>query len=95
MKYGQRNIQHFRTGAPSSRRVSDDFECVLEFLQREQPEVLGRANIPEATRQKLAKFAAGACSEDDREEVKRLLQTEPELLSALAEEVRSLRKAEQ
>jgi 2-oxo-4-hydroxy-4-carboxy--5-ureidoimidazoline (OHCU) decarboxylase len=74
--------------------VNEDFELLLKLVQRHPPEVAGRAAVSPPTRQKLARFAAGQCAEAEREEVKHLLETHPELAAVLAEEVQSLRKPE-
>ena len=73
--------------------MNEDFEHLFEFVQRHDYDVIGRAAVSAVTRQKLAKFAAGQCTEPEREEMRRLLEAQPELISVLAEEVRSLRKA--
>jgi hypothetical protein len=73
--------------------VNEDFDHLFEFLQHHDYEVIGHAAVSAVTRQRLAKLAAGQCTEPEREEMKRLLEAQPELISVLAEEVRSLRKA--
>ena len=73
--------------------MNEDFEHLFEFVQRHGYEVIGHAAVSAVTRQKLAKLAVGQCTEPEREEMRRLLEAQPELISVLAEEVRSLRKA--
>jgi hypothetical protein len=74
--------------------VNEDFERLFEFVQRHDHEVVGHAAVPAVARQKLAKFAGGQSTKAEKEEVKRLLEAQPELISVLAEEVQALRKAD-
>jgi len=73
--------------------VKDDFQIILEFLETDRPEVAGRAAtaVSSEFREKLARFAAGRCTEEERAQVKKLLQDQPDLIPALARETLALR----
>ena len=73
--------------------MKDDFQILLEFLESDRPEVAGRAatTVSPDFREKLVKFAAGKCTEEERAQVKKLLQEQPHLISALARETLALR----
>ena len=73
--------------------MKDDFQILLEFLESDRPEVAGRAatTVSPDFREKLVKFAAGKCTEEERTQVKKLLQEQPHLISALARETLALR----
>jgi hypothetical protein len=75
--------------------VNDDFKILLEFFDGDVQEVAGRAaaTIPTELREKIAKFAMGKCTEDERVEMKRLLQEQPHLIPALVTETKALRQA--
>ena len=72
--------------------VNDDFKILLEFF--DAPEVAGRvaATIPAELREKIARFASGKCTEEERIEMKKLLQGEPELIATLVAETKALRE---
>jgi hypothetical protein len=73
--------------------VNDDFKILLEFFDGDAQEVAGRAaTIPAELREKIAKFASGKCTEEERAELKKLLQEQPELIAALVTETRALRE---
>jgi hypothetical protein len=77
--------------------VKDDFQILLEFLESDRPEAAGRAAVsvsPEC-REKLVKFAAGSCTEEERARVKKLLQEQPDLIPALARETLALRQPQE
>jgi hypothetical protein len=74
--------------------VTDDFKILLEFFDGDAQEVAGRAaaTIPADLREKIAKFASGKCTEDERIEMKKLLQEQPNLIATLVTETRALRE---
>ena len=74
--------------------VNDDFKILLEFFDGDAQEVAGRAaaTIPAELREKIAKFASGKCTEEERVELKKLLQEQPEVIAALVAETRALRE---
>jgi hypothetical protein len=74
--------------------VNDDFKILLEFFDGDVQEVAGRsaATIPAELREKIAKFASGKCTEDERVEMKKLLQAQPQLIPALVTETKALRQ---
>jgi hypothetical protein len=73
--------------------VNDDFQILFELLEDPAQEVTGRiaATLPAELREKVARFAAGKSSEEERDEMKKLLRQQPDLASVLATEVRALR----
>jgi hypothetical protein len=75
--------------------VNDDFKILLEFFAGDGPEVAGRAaaTIPTELREKIAKFASGKCTEEERVEMKKLLQEQPDLIPTLVAETKALRQA--
>ncbi len=74
--------------------MNDDFKILLEFFDGAVQEVAGRsaAVIPTELREKIAKFASGECTEDERVEMKKLLQEQPQLIPALVTETKALRQ---
>jgi hypothetical protein len=74
--------------------VNDDFKILLEFFDGDVQEVAGRsaAIIPTELREKIAKFASGKCTEEERVEMKRLLQEQPQLIPSLVTETKALRQ---
>ena len=75
--------------------MNDDFKILLEFFDGDAQEVAGRAaaTIPTELREKIAKFATGKCTEEERVEMKKLLQEQPHLISALVTETTALRQS--
>jgi len=75
--------------------VNDDFKILLEFFDGDAEEVAGRAaaTIPAELREKIAKFASGKSTEEERIEMKKLLQEQPNLIPALVTETRALRES--
>jgi hypothetical protein len=75
--------------------VNDDFKILLEFFDGDAQEVAGRAaaTIPTELREKISRFANGKCTEEERVEMKQLLQEQPHLISALVTETRALRQS--
>jgi hypothetical protein len=74
--------------------VNDDFKILLEFFDGDVQEVAGRSAgpIPADLKEKIAKFASGKCTEDERDEMKKLLQQQPYLIPALVTETKALRQ---
>jgi hypothetical protein len=77
--------------------VNDDFQILFELLEDPPQEVSGRiaAALPAGLREKVARFAAGKSSEEERDEMKKLLREQPDLASVLATEVRALRPSKE
>ena len=75
--------------------MNDDFKILLEFFEGDAQEVAGRvaATIPAELREKIAKFASGKCTEEERVEMKKLLQEQPNLIATLVSETRALRES--
>jgi hypothetical protein len=75
--------------------VNDDFKILLEFFEGEAQEVAGRAAapIPAELQEKIARFASGKCTDEERAEMKKLLQEQSHLIPALVAETRALRPA--
>ena len=74
--------------------MNDDFKILLEFFDGDVEEVIGRsaATIPAELRERIARFASGKCTEEERVEMKKLLQEHPNLISDLVTEARALRQ---
>jgi hypothetical protein len=74
--------------------VNDDFKILLEFLDRDVQEVAGRsvATIPADVKERIARFASGKCTEEERGEMKKLLQEQPHLIPTLVAETKALRQ---
>jgi hypothetical protein len=77
--------------------VNDDFQILFELLEDRAQEVAGRAatTVPSELREKIAKFAAGMCSEKEREQMKKMLREKPDLIPVLVTETRALRKSDE
>ena len=75
--------------------MNDDFKILLEFFDGEAGEVAGRAaeTIPNDLRERIARFASGQSTEEERVEMKKLLQEKPQLIPALVSETKALRQA--
>ena len=76
--------------------MNDNFQILFELLES-RDEVAGRAatSVPAGLREKIAKFAAGTCSEEERDQMKQLLRTKPDLIAVLAAETRALRQSDE
>jgi hypothetical protein len=74
--------------------VNDDFKILLEFLQGDAEEVGGRSApaISRELQERIARFAGGNCTEEERSEMKQLLQEQPHLIPALVTETKALRQ---
>jgi ribosomal protein S15P/S13E len=77
------------------RVVNEDFDALFRFLEEHAEDVSGRAalDVSASLRQQLAKFAAGECNEQEREQLKTLLQNQPELIPILVKEVHTRRES--
>jgi hypothetical protein len=77
--------------------VNDDFKILLEFFDGDAREVAGRTTepLPNELRGKIARFASGKCTEEERTEMKTLLQERPQLIPALVSETKALRQAQE
>jgi hypothetical protein len=75
--------------------VTDDFKILLEFFDGDVQEVGGRsvATIPAEVREKIARFASGKSTEEERVEMRKMLQEQPQLIPALVSETKALRQA--
>lgn len=75
--------------------MNDDFKILLEFLDGDVQEVGGRSAmaIPAELKEKIARFANGKCNEEERVEMKKLLQQQPDLIPTLVAETKALREA--
>jgi hypothetical protein len=75
--------------------VNDDFKILLEFFDGDAHEVAGRSavTIPAELRQRIARFASGKSTEEERIEMKKLLQEQPNLIPTLVAETQALRQA--
>ena len=75
--------------------MNDDFQILFELLEG-RDEVTGRAatTVPAELREKIAKFAAGTCSEEERDQMKQLLRNKPDLIPVLVAEARALRPSD-
>ena len=75
--------------------MNDDFKILLEFLDSDVREVGGRsaATIPAELKEKIARFASGKCTEEERVEMKKLLHEQPDLIPTLVAETMALRQA--
>ena len=76
--------------------MNDDFKILFELLEGPAQEVTGRtaAIVPTELREKIARFAAAACSEEEREQMKKLLREQPDLIPVLVTEIRALRPSD-
>jgi hypothetical protein len=76
--------------------VNDDFQILFELLEGGVQEVSGRAaaTVSSDLREKVAKFAAGTCNEEERDQMKKLLREQPDLIPVLVTEIRALRPAD-
>ena len=77
--------------------VNDDFDVLFGFFKDHEHEVAGRSApvIPPDLREKISRFAAGQSTEEERAEMKRVLQEEPALIPVLVGEVEAMRRGEQ
>jgi hypothetical protein len=77
--------------------VNDDFQILFELVEGRPQEVTGRAatTVPSEVREKIAQFAAGTCSEEERNQMKKLLLEKPDLIPVLVAETRALRPSDE
>ncbi len=76
--------------------MNSDFAIIAEFLDRNGPEVLGRAlaEPPPALAEQLDRFSRGAVSQEERVAICETLRNQPEYLRVLANQVKNLRQRE-
>lgn len=74
--------------------MNDDFDVLFGFLQDHEHEVSGRAApvISPELREKISRFAAGESTDDERTEMKKVLQQDPALIPVLVSEVEAIRQ---
>ena len=74
--------------------MNDDFKILLEFFAGDAQEVTGRtaAMIPAELREKIARFANGKSTEDERTEMKKMFQEQPDLIPVLVMETKAIRQ---
>ncbi len=74
--------------------MNDDLRKLFEFLEGRTSEVMGRSAPPvaPAMRDLLARFAAGDSTEEERVQVKQLLDKKPDMVPLLVAETISLRQ---
>ena len=77
--------------------MNDDFQILFELLEGPAREVSGRVatTVPSELREKIARFAAGTCSEEERDQMKQLLRNKPDLIPVLVAEARALRPSDE
>lgn len=75
--------------------VNDDFQILFGLLDHDEVTGRGTATISSELREKVTRFAAGNCTEDERNQIKQLLIEKPELIPVLANEARALRQSDQ
>jgi hypothetical protein len=68
---------------------------IFDLLERTPQEVAGCGSptISRELRKKLAKLAADRCTDEERRELIRLLEQQPDLIPALAREIKILRES--
>lgn len=74
--------------------MNDELRVLFELLEPAPPEVGGRmaVTIPPEVRQVIARFAAGNCTDEERDQIKKMLREKPEIIPVLVKEVRTLRQ---
>lgn len=74
--------------------MNDDFKILLEFFDGDAREVAGRTaeNMPADLKERIARFASGKSTEEERTEMKKLLQENPQWIPALVSETKALRQ---
>lgn len=74
--------------------MNNDFQTLLEFLDRCGPEVTGRIASEPRTEEaaKLLRFADGKCDKQERAEICEMLRLHPAWLRWLADRVKLARK---
>lgn len=74
--------------------MNDDFQILFELLESQEVSGRSAAMVSSDLREKIAKFAAGTCNEEEREQMKKMLREQPDLIPALVTEIRALRPSE-
>ena len=74
--------------------VTDDLSPLFGLTEQSAEEVLGRAGamISPEIQKLLAKLAAGGCTDQERRELVRLFEHQPDLIPVLVREIRILRE---
>jgi hypothetical protein len=77
--------------------MNNDFQTLLEFLDRCGPEVTGKATSAPRTEEAamLQRFADGVCDERERAEICEMLHMHPAWLRWLADRVKAARNQAQ
>ena len=77
--------------------MNDNFQLLFDLLAGRDQEVTGRAatTVPAELRKKIARFAAGMCSEEERDQMKKVLREKPDLIPVLVAETRALRQSDE
>ena len=77
--------------------MNDNFQILFELLESRTQEVTGRGatKVPPELREKIARFAAGTCSDEERDQMKRLMREQPDLIPVLVMETRALRQSDE
>jgi hypothetical protein len=75
--------------------VTDDLSLLFGLTAPSAREVVGRAGatISPEIQKLLAKLAAGRCTDEERRELIRLLEHQPDLIPVLVREIRILRES--
>ena len=73
----------------------DDFAPLFRLIENRTDEVSGRADRPISPeiQKNLANLAAGRCTDEERRELIRLLEQQPDLIPALVREIKILRES--
>jgi hypothetical protein len=74
---------------------ASDFAALFRLNENRTDDVSGRRRSANLSwdKKKLAKLAAGWCTNEERRELIRLLQQQPDLISARVREIRILRES--
>ena len=75
--------------------VTDELSLLFGLTAQSAEEVVGRAGvtISPVIQKLLAKLAAGRCTDEERCELVRLLEHQPDLIPVLVREIRILRES--
>lgn len=77
--------------------MNDDFKLLFDLLDGRDQEVAGHVatTVPAELRERIARFASGTSSESEREQMKKLLREQPDLIPVLVAEIHALRKSDE
>lgn len=75
--------------------VTDELSLLFGLTEQFADEVVGRAGatISPVIQKLLAKLAAGRCTDEERRDLIRLLEHQPDLIPVLVREIRILRES--